>query len=50
LPPANSPFFDAIQTLPTTFLIDKQGRIAKKYFGAVTETAVRRDLALLLAE
>jgi len=50
LPPASSPFFNAIQTLPTTFLIDKEGRIAREYVGAVSKGAVQRDLAILAAE
>lgn len=50
LPPASSPFADSIQNLPTTFLLDKEGRIAKEYFGAVSETTVRRDVDSLLAE
>ena len=50
LPPASSPFFNAIQTLPTTFLIDKEGRIAKEYVGAVSKGTVQRDLAILAAE
>jgi thiol-disulfide isomerase/thioredoxin len=50
LPPASSPFFDAIDSLPTTFLVDKQGRIARKYSGEVTEKIVRDDVAGLLAE
>ena len=50
LPPASSPFFDAVETLPTTFLLDKQGRIAKKYGGAISEQTARRDLQALEAE
>ncbi|MBZ5586446.1 MAG: TlpA family protein disulfide reductase [Acidobacteriia bacterium] len=50
LPPADSPLASAIQSLPTTFLIDKQGRIAKTYTGAATENEVRADIDRLLAE
>jgi len=50
LPPASSPFFNAIQTLPTTFLIDKEGRIAKEYVGAVSQGTLQRGLAILAGE
>lgn len=36
--------------LPTTFLYDKQGRLAKKYTGMVLESTLRSDTAKLLAE
>lgn len=50
LPSASSPFVDAIQSLPTTFLVDKNGRIAKEYVGEVSERAVREDIDRVLAE
>ncbi len=50
LPPANSPLASAIQSLPTTFLIDRQGRVAKVYDGAVGEGELRSDIDRLLAE
>ncbi|MDM7924219.1 MAG: TlpA disulfide reductase family protein [Pyrinomonadaceae bacterium] len=43
LPPGN-------MALPTTFLYDKQGRLAKKYTGLVLESTLRADTAKLLAE
>lgn len=39
-----------IDSLPTTFLMDRQGRIAKTYVGAVSEATFRRDLETLLQE
>jgi hypothetical protein len=36
--------------LPTTFLYDKQGRLAKKYTGIVLESTLRSDTDRLLAE
>lgn len=36
--------------LPTTFLYDKQGRLAKKYTGIVLESTLRSDTEKLLAE
>lgn len=50
LPPASSPFASAIQSLPTTFLVDKEGRIAKEYVGAVSQRAVQEDLDRLSTE
>ena len=39
-----------MQPLPTTLLIDRQGRLAKKYVGAITEDILREDIEALLAE
>ncbi len=39
-----------VQSLPTSLLIDRQGRIAKTYVGAESEGVFRRDLDMLLAE
>ena len=50
LPTASSPLVNAIQSLPTTFLVDKEGRIAQRYFGAVNESTVRLDVSRLEAE
>lgn len=36
--------------LPTTFLYDKNGRLAKKYTGIVLESTLRSDVEALLAE
>ena len=36
--------------LPTTFLYDKNGRLAKKYTGIVLESTLRSDADALLAE
>lgn len=37
-------------TLPTTFLYDKQGRLAKKYTGMVLESTFRSDIEDLLGD
>jgi hypothetical protein len=49
-PPEGSTLYSAIQVLPTTLLVDKAGRVAKKYDGAVRESQFRRDVEKLLAE
>ena len=36
--------------LPTTFLYDKNGRLAKKYTGIVLESTLKSDIELLLGE
>jgi peroxiredoxin len=39
-----------IESLPTTVLVDREGRIATVHFGAVRESDLRGDLELLLGE
>ncbi len=39
-----------IESLPTTLLIDRQGRIAKVYVGAMSEAELGADLDALLKE
>ncbi len=39
-----------VQSLPTTLLIDRQGRVAKVYVGAVGEEEVEEELDVLLKE
>jgi thiol-disulfide isomerase/thioredoxin len=41
---------DGPMSLPTSFLYDKQGRLAKKYTGIVLESTLRSDINELLAE
>lgn len=36
--------------LPTTFLYDKNGKLAKKYTGIVLESTLKSDIEVLLAE
>jgi cytochrome c biogenesis protein CcmG, thiol:disulfide interchange protein DsbE len=39
-----------VESLPTTLLIDRQGRVAKVYVGAVGEAEIADELDLLLKE
>ena len=49
--PGNDPNLGSSgMALPTTFLYDKNGRLAKKYTGIVLESTLRSDVELLLAE
>jgi cytochrome c biogenesis protein CcmG/thiol:disulfide interchange protein DsbE len=50
MPDPNFLLANEIENLPTTFLIDRQGRIAKTYIGGVSESVFRADIERLLAE
>ncbi len=50
LPKPDSPLASAISSLPTTLLIDRQGRVARTYYGAEDEATFRRDVDRLLTE
>ena len=39
-----------VDSLPLTLLLDRRGRLAKSYVGAVRESALRSDIEQLLAE
>jgi cytochrome c biogenesis protein CcmG/thiol:disulfide interchange protein DsbE len=45
-----SPSAPAIDALPTSVLVDRDGRPAKSYIGVVRETVFRADVDRLLAE
>lgn len=49
LPPAGSPW-TRLENTPTTLLIDREGRLAHKYTGAVPEHVLRSDAEKLLSE
>lgn len=44
--PADSPL-SRVENLPTTLLIDAEGRLVKKYVGAVPENVAREDIEKL---
>jgi hypothetical protein len=46
IPPEDSPWSRA-EKMPTTLLIDSDGRLAGKYFGAVPEKVLREDIEKL---
>jgi thiol-disulfide isomerase/thioredoxin len=50
LPASLSPSSSSVEALPTTILVDPQGRAAKTYIGAVRESVFRADVDRLLAE
>lgn len=50
LRPGNDPNVDGDMVLPTTFLYDKKGNLAKRYHGIVLESTLRSDIETLLAE
>ncbi len=50
LPNGPVSFGGDVSALPTSFLVDQQGRIAREYVGMISERAVRGDIDRLLAE
>jgi cytochrome c biogenesis protein CcmG/thiol:disulfide interchange protein DsbE len=48
--PASSPLASSIDSLPTSLLIDRDGRVARTYLGAVDEQTLTHDIDQLLAE
>ena len=42
--------FDPVTVLPTTWLIDRRGRIAATHVGLVDRTALEAEIRQLLAE
>ena len=50
LPKGFPPITDVVQAFPTTFLIDRQGRVAQTHVGALDEASLGRELERLLKE
>jgi cytochrome c biogenesis protein CcmG, thiol:disulfide interchange protein DsbE len=50
MPDLALPSAPAVEALPTTVLLDRNGRAAKSYIGAVRESVFRADVDRLLAE
>jgi cytochrome c biogenesis protein CcmG/thiol:disulfide interchange protein DsbE len=49
-PGADSPLIAAVESLPTSFLLDRQGRVAAVFIGAVGRRALAQDVTQLMAE
>ena len=49
LPPPESPVIGSIESLPTTFLLDREGRVVKVYRGAIREAVFQADVDSLLS-
>ncbi len=49
-PEAMSQLGQGMEGLPTTILVDRQGRVAKSYVGAVRERGFREEVEVLLGE
>ena len=49
IPPEHSPLLSGV-TAPLTVLIDRQGRVARRYYGTVTEAELSAEIDRLLAE
>ena len=41
--------FGDVQLTPTSFLIDKNGRIVKQYLGSIDEQKVEKDISILMS-
>ena len=50
MPDLSSPSAPAVDALPTTVLLDRNGRAAKSYIGATRESVFRADVDTLLSE
>lgn len=50
MPDLASPSAPAVEALPTSVLVDRNGRVAKSYVGAVQESIFRADVDQLLSE
>jgi cytochrome c biogenesis protein CcmG/thiol:disulfide interchange protein DsbE len=50
MPPEGSAAVSSIESLPTTVLIDRQGRVARVYVGQLRERDLTADIERLLAE
>ena len=49
-PDAMSQMSAGLEGIPTTILVDREGRVAKTYVGAMRESVLRADVETLLAE
>jgi thiol-disulfide isomerase/thioredoxin len=50
LPSPGSPLTDQVESLPTSLLLDRDGRVARTYVGAVSESTLAADVNAVLKE
>jgi cytochrome c biogenesis protein CcmG, thiol:disulfide interchange protein DsbE len=50
VPSSDFPMLNTVDSLPTSVLIDRSGRVARTYRGLVTEVGLRDDIEALLSE
>jgi cytochrome c biogenesis protein CcmG/thiol:disulfide interchange protein DsbE len=50
IPADGSPITEAIESIPTSFLVDQQGRVARTWVGMVREQELTKNIEELLAE
>lgn len=50
LPSQHSHLADTVESLPTSLLLDREGRVARSYVGSVSEHELSRDIEQLLRE
>jgi len=50
IPGSHSSVADQVEALPTSILIDRSGRVARRFVGMVTEHSLSTDIEALLAE
>ncbi len=50
VPPPDSPITGAIESIPTSFLVDQKGRVARTWVGILHEEELIRNIDELLAE
>ena len=46
----SDPLASSVESLPTSLLVDRNGRVARTYYGAVDEPTLSRDIDQLLTE
>lgn len=50
MPTQDPSLSNAVESLPTSFLLDREGRVAKVYTGAVSKRQLRNDVDQLMSE
>ncbi len=50
IPADGSPITEAVESIPTSFLVDQHGRVARTWVGVVREQELTKNIEELLAE